>query len=416
MEKHYQVIIVGGGQAGLSVAYCLKQKGISYIIFEKDEIASSWKHKRWDAFCLVTPNFQCRLPGYAYRGNDPEGFMGRDEIVDFVKGYAKSFDANIYEHVPVYEVTKDDADEGYEVETSMGKFTADQVVIAAGNFHSPKFPAIYKKMNPAIQQLHSSEYKSPEQLPEGGVLVVGTGQSGCQVAEDLFMAGKQVHLCVGNAPRSPRRYRGKDVVEWLENMGHYDIPIDEHPDGEKVRRKVNHYLTGRDGGKEIDLRAFAQEGMKLYGLLKDIDGDMLTLGDNLKEDLDKADKSYVGIKKKIDEYIEENNIINAGPVDPPYEPVWEPESVVDSLNLKEENITSVIWCIGWDFDFSWIKLPVLDENGYPNHFRGVTPIDGLYFIGLAWLYTWGSGRFSGIAPDAAYLASKIEEKIGVTHQ
>ena len=412
MENHYQVIIVGGGQAGLSVAYGLQEKGIKYIIFEKNEIASSWKNKRWDKFCLVTPNFQCRLPGYSYSGDDPEGFMQKDEIVDFVKGYAATFNPNIKEGVEVIEVSKNEQSI-FEVTTSLGAFTSEEVVIAAGNFHSPIIPPVAKKMDPSIKQLHSSEYKNPEQLEEGEILVVGTGQSGCQIAEDLHLAGKKVHLAVGDAPRSPRRYRGKDVVQWLEEMGYYDIAIEDHPDGLAVRKKTNHYLTGRDGGKEIDLRQFALEGMQLYGLLTDADKESFSFGTNLEKDLDKADTSYERIKAKIDSYIDKKGIKTAEK-EPVYKPVWKPDTPVTSLDNKETNITTVIWCIGWGFDFSWIKLPILDEKGYPEYNRGVTKEKGLYFIGMAWMHTWGSGRFSGIAPDAEYLGDYIAESLLVS--
>ena len=412
MKTNYQVIIVGGGQAGLSVAYCLKQQGIDYIIFEKGEIAGSWKNQRWDNFFLVTPNYQCRLPGYKYSGDDPYGFMPKMEIVKFVKDYAKSFDANIKEGVEVFEIKKNAISDDYDVKTTLGDFTADQVVIAAGGFHSAKIPQVASNFDDSVAQIHSSEYKNPNVLPEGEVLIVGTGQSGCQIAEDLHIAGKKVHLCVGDAPRSPRRYRGKDVVEWLEEMGYYDIPITEHPDGEKVRRKTNHYLTGRDGGKEIDLRKFAKEGMNLYGLLKDVKEGKLILGDNLKHNLDKADASYEGIKARIDEFIEKEGI-DAPTGAPKYEPVWEPSEDVLELDYKAKNIKSVIWCIGYGFDFSWIKAPVFDEFGYPKYDRGVTAEEGLYFLGLGWLHTWGSGRFCGIAPDAEYIAEQIINKIKV---
>lgn len=410
MKEHYQVIIVGGGQAGLSVAHGLQENGIDYVIFEQDEIASSWKKKRWDSFCLVTPNFQCRLPGYSYSGPEPEGFMMKDDIVKFVKDYAKSFDPPIKEGVKVLEVSKDYSTHLYHVSTSIGDYSADQVVIAAGNFHSPKFPAITQKMTENITHLHSSEYKNPSELPEGQVLVVGSGQSGCQIAEDLHLAGRKVHLCIGQAPRSPRVYRGKDVVTWLEELGYYDYTIDTHPDGEQVRGKINHYVSGRDGGREIDLRAFALEGMKIYGFLKDIEGTKMILGDNLKKDLDKADKSYVGIKARIDQYIADQGI-DAPKEDSSYSPVWEPNEVISSIDYKKENITSAIWCIGWNFDFSWIKSPIFDAKGYPNYYRGVTHEEGLYFIGLAWMYTWGSGRFSAVKQDAEYLTAYILNKI-----
>ncbi len=260
-----------------------------------------------------------------------------------------------------------------------------------------------------IVQIHSSEYKNPQSLPEGEILVVGSGQSGCQIAEDLHLVGKKVHLCVGRAPRSPRRYRGKDVVDWLNLMGYYDLTIDEHPDKENVRTKTNHYVTGRNGGHEIDLRTFALEGMKLYGSLRDIKAENLEFKPNLSQNLDRADEVAESIKKTIDGYINKNQI--PAPTEVSYQPIWQPETEVLELNYRKANISSVIWCVGYQTDFSWIEVPVFDGKGYPSHDRGVTSVKGLYFLGLPWLHTWGSGRFSGIARDAKYLSDYIVAKM-----
>ncbi|PZV07771.1 MAG: MSMEG_0569 family flavin-dependent oxidoreductase [Leptolyngbya sp.] len=405
MSNHYSVIVVGGGQAGLSMSYCLKQQGIDHIVFEKNQIGYSWQAKRWDSFCLVTPNWQCKLPGYTYPGAEPHGFMQKNDIVEYIKDYAKSFAPPVKESVEVTSVRKQPALDGFEVSTTIGDFTADQVVIASGSYHLPKLPKIAERLPEGIVQLHSSEYKNAQSLPDKAVLVVGTGQSGCQIAEDLHLAGKQVHLCVGGAPRSPRRYRGKDVVDWLEELGYYDLSIDDHPQKEKVRTKANHYVTGRDGGREIDLRQFALEGMKLHGRLKMITSEKLEFWNDLKQNLDQADAVAESIKKTIDAFIEKHQI--QAPVDPPFHPVWQPEEKSLALELESANIGAVVWCTGYQADFSWVEIPVFDGKGYPGHDRGVTTVRGLYFLGLPWLYTWGSGRFSGIARDANYLADCI---------
>ena len=408
MMQHYPVIVVGGGQAGLSMSYCLKEKEIEHIVFEKNQIGYAWKSKRWDSFCLVTPNWQCTLPGYPYPGSDPHGFMQQDDIVAYIKNYAAQFNPPIKEGVEVLSVRKLDSQGAFEVATSIGDFTADQVVVAAGSYHHPKIPALSQRLPEDIVQIHSSEYKNPESLSENAVLVIGTGQSGCQIAEDLHLAGKQVHLCVGGAPRSPRLYRGKDVVDWLDQMGYYDLPIDEHPQKEKVRSNANHYVTGRDGGREIDLRRFALEGMWLYGRLKAVQDRQLEFQDDLKQNLDHADAVAESIKTTIDRFIEKNQI--EAPVEPPYRTVWEPEETTSALDANVANIGTVIWCTGYQSDFSWVEIAVFDDKGYPSHERGVTPNWGLYFLGLPWLYTWGSGRFSGIARDAVFLGDYIQTR------
>ncbi|MEM7797266.1 MAG: MSMEG_0569 family flavin-dependent oxidoreductase [Cyanobacteria bacterium P01_C01_bin.118] len=405
-SSHFPVAIIGGGQAGLSISYCLKQRGIDHIVFEKNKIADSWRSKRWDSFCLVTPNWQCTLPGYPYPGGDPNGFMQRDEIVQYIEDYAASFKPLVREGVRVANISR--PENVFEIETSIGHYIADQVVVATGGYHTPKIPRMAERLPLNLTQLHSSEYKNPNDLPEGAVLIVGTGQSGCQIAEDLHLAGRQVHLCVGGAPRAPRTYRGKDVVDWLDQMGYYDMSIDDHPQKDSVRVKTNHYVTGRGGGREIDLRRFALEGMGLYGRLKDVNLNQLWFQDDLKHNLDQADAVAESIKRTIDTYIQENRL--DAPPEPPYEPVWQPPTGSLSLDIDTANISTVIWSTGYHTDFSWIDIPVFDGKGYPGHERGITPIRGLYFLGLPWLYTWGSGRFSGVARDANYLADCIALK------
>jgi putative flavoprotein involved in K+ transport len=407
MSDRYPVIIIGGGQAGLSVSYCLKQRGIEHIIFEKHRIGHEWRSRRWDSFCLVTPNWQCQLPGYPYPGKDPYGFMAKEEIVQYLEGYAASFNPPIREGVTVNKVSQTESG-SYAVSTSIGEYIADRVVIAVSGYHTPKIPRLAERLPNYIYQLHSSAYKNPESLPAGNVLVVGTGQSGCQIAEDLHLVGRQVHLCVGGAPRAPRMYRGKDAVEWLDRMGYYDISIDEHPKKEAARKNTNHYLTGRDGGREIDLRKFALQGMKLHGRLRTIDDGKLEFQDDLAQNLDRADSVAENIKQSIDRYIEKEQI--EAPIEPPYVPVWQPEHPELSLDLVTANIQTVIWSTGFQTDFSWIDLPVFNGSGYPHYDRGITNLPGCYFIGLPWLYTWGSGRFSGVARDASYIAEHIAIK------
>ena len=219
VSKQIPVIIVGGGQAGLSVSYYLKQRGIEHLVFERRTKMHSWASQRWDSFTLVTPNWQCELPGHPYDGDDPFGFMRREEILDYLQRFADKVQAPIREGVAVEQVSIDD-DGGYTVQTSEGNYRCQQVVVASGGYHSPIIPRMAEKLPAQTFQMHSAQYKNPQQLPEGPVLVVGSGQSGAQIAEDLHLAGRQVYLATGNAPRVARQYRGKDVVEWLHEMGY----------------------------------------------------------------------------------------------------------------------------------------------------------------------------------------------------
>jgi putative flavoprotein involved in K+ transport len=407
LPSHISVVVIGGGQAGLAMSYQLTQSGIEHVVLEKNQIAHSWKTQRWDAFCLVTPNWQCQLPGYPYQGSDPKGFMLRDEIVGYVEGYARHISAPVKEGVAVTRL-RQDASGGFALETSAGNLSADAVVLAVSGYHVPKIPQMSDRLDRSVSQLHSSAYRNPEQLPPGGVMVVGTGQSGCQIAEDLHLAGRKVHLVVGSAPRCPRVYRGREAVEWLDDLGQYDLPVDQHKLKENVRKNANHYLTGRDGGRDIDLRKFALEGMSLYGRLKDIHDGQLQFGDDLAANLDNADRVYNGICGLIDEYIARNAI--EAPVQPHYQPVWQPQELqapAATLDPVAAGISTVIWTTGFRSDWSWVELPIFDGAGYPTHRRGVTSMDGVYVLGLPWLYTWGSGRFVGVGRDSEFIAKHI---------
>jgi len=397
------VIIIGAGQAGLSIAHSLQKKGIKPLILEKNYVGFSWKEQRWDSFCLVTPNWQCTLPDYQYSGADPNGFMDKENIVKYLKKYSEFVKADILEGIEVKHLVK--KNEKFFISTNRGNFEADQVVIATGAYHVPNRHPLSERLPTNILQIDAREYKNANSLPDGPVLIVGSGQSGCQIAEDLFFEKRKVHLSVGSAPRSPRMYRGRDVVDWLDRMGYYSMPIGEHDDPKSVRNKTNHYLTGRDNGREIDLRKRAIEGMNLHGRLKEITIDNIQFSNDLSKNLDGADSVYCRIRNSIDEWISKNNI--EAPKGEIYTPCWEPTEDVKGTQLECKNLAVVIWCTGYKSDFSWVDISVFDGTGIPVHERGVTQSPGLYFIGLPWLYTWGSGRFCGVKDDANFLADII---------
>ncbi|MEC8813906.1 MAG: MSMEG_0569 family flavin-dependent oxidoreductase [Pseudomonadota bacterium] len=401
--QHYSVIIVGGGQAGLAISHYCQKYGMHHLVLEKNTVMNAWQNKRWDSFTLVTPNWQCLLPDHPYDGADPHGFMQREEIIDYLNRFAEKVNAPVLEHTQVQQVSHDG--HRFQVVTSNGEFTADQVVVASGSYQDPIIPRLAERLPASVQQLHSEQYKNPQQLQDGGVLVVGSGQSGAQIAEDLHLAGKQVYLAVGEAPRCARFYRGRDVVDWLTEMKYYEMPVHEHPLREGVRDNTNHYVTGRDGGRDIDLRRFARDGMELYGKLLDFDGGCLRFSPTLKSALDSADKTYNAINERIDQYIERAAI--EAPAGGRYQPVWEPPQERETLELAASGISNVIWCIGFRPNYQWLDVPVFNGRGYPAHTRGVTGFPGLYFIGLPWLYTWGSGRFSGIDQDARYVVEYL---------
>ncbi|RWR17279.1 MSMEG_0569 family flavin-dependent oxidoreductase [Microbacterium enclense] len=397
---HYPAVIVGGGQAGLSVSWHLVQAGVDHVVIERESAANEWRDGRWDNFTLVTPNWHCRLPGYAYDGPDPDGFMTRDEVYAWVRGYADTFDAPLAEGVAVHRV--DRRDNGvFVVQTSAGEITADAVISATGGYHRPITPGWAADLPERIVQMHSHHYRHAGQLP-GTVLVVGTGQSGTQIAEDLHLEGRQVHLAVGRAPRVARFYRGRDCMTWLADMGVYDIPVGAQAAAK--RAATNHYVTGRDGGRDIDLRAFAAQGMGLRGRATGIADGALVFDDTLTANLDHADAVAESIKNDIDAYIAREGI--DAPTEERYRPAWAPDGGPTTLDL--DDVDAVVWAIGFRADWSWLgDLDVLDANGHPLHDRGLTAVPGFSFVGLPWLHTWGSGRFHAIARDAEHVAAAV---------
>lgn len=433
--RHFPVVIVGGGQAGLSASWFLCRDGIEHVVLERHRATHNWDSQRWDNFCLVTPNWQCQLPGLPYDGDDPDGFMVKDQILGYLERFRRSFDPPLHEGVRVTRVARAGTEAGagtdapdaggdpgaaadfgrregpFTVETSAGTMTADEVIVAVGGYHVPSIPAAGDALPAEVTQLHSSQYKNAGVLPDGAVLVVGSGQSGAQIAEDLHLAGRQVHLAVGTAPRVARFHRGRDVVAWLQDRGHYDMGIEDHPEGNAARHEANHYVTGRDGGRDIDLRRFATEGMQLHGRLTSIDGSTLGFADDLAANLDAADATYARINDGIDRWIDAQGI--DAPAAAPYSPAWTPAPGEGAaLDLDADAVSTVIWSTGFRPDWSWVDLPWLDASGAPDHERGITTVPGLSVLGLPWLHTWGSGRFAAIARDAEYLTAHVVDRVG----
>jgi putative flavoprotein involved in K+ transport len=401
------VAIIGAGQAGMSASWHLCRADIDHVVLERHERFHAWKADRWDSFCLVTPNWQCKLPGWPYSGDDPTGFMLKDQIIDYVEGFSNSFTAPLHEGVTVTRVARQPGGL-FEVDTEQGQWLADHVIVASGGYDVPIIPPYAQALDPAVAQISSKAYRRPSDIPEGTCLIIGTGQSGVQMMEDLRIAGRDVHLAVGPAPRSPRWYRGLDATDWLHRMGHYNISIDQQPDPKSTEAKTNHYMSGRDGGHEIDLRAFARDGVQLYGSVAGMDGTKISFLPDLQANLDAADQSYVGIRKMIDDYITREGI--AAPEEPPFQKVWRPKAEITEIDAAAVAITSVLWCIGFRPDYSWLKVDCLDARGRPTHTRGVCDARGVYFLGLGWLHTWGSGRFLGVSDDAAFVSAVIARR------
>ena len=403
MSVQVDTIIVGAGQGGLSSSYYLRQQGIGHIVLEQaDHVADAW-HKRWDSFTLITPNWTVRLPGAEYQGDDPDGFMARDEVIAYFEDYVERFELPIRYGTRVTSIEPMEA--GYRVRTDKVEYETANVVMATGMYQQPRIPPFSSNLPADIRQLHSSEYRNPEALLAGAVLVVGSAQSGCQIAEELYQGGRKVFLSVSGAGRVPRRYRGKDITWWLGEIGFSDRTVNQFPSAQ-VKFAGSAHGTGKDGGHTINLHQFARDGVVLLGHIQSIQENRIVLAPDLKENLANSDKGEAEIVKEIDTYIEKSGLDAPIETLPALTDGYEAE-MIPELDLEAAGITSVIWATGYKFDFSLVKLPAFDEDGYPVQKRGVTEYPGLYFIGLPFLYTLKSGLLSGVGDDAAYVVSSI---------
>lgn len=403
-----ETIIVGGGQAGLATSYHLTQLGRPHIVFEQAEKAGNvWRNERWDSFTLVFPNWTIRLPGAHYAESDPDGFLTKAEVVEYFEQYVEKFDLPVRFNTAVLEVAPLADGSGYQVRTSDGLFQAKNVVIATGSFQKPKIPAFSANMPPGILQLHAGSYRNPHQLPAGAVLVVGSGQSGMQIAEELYQSGRKVYLCVGSTPRVPRRYRGRDIIAWLMDIGFFGQPVDTLP-SPKVRLASNPHVSGRDGGHTLSLHQFARDGVQLLGHLAGVQDGKLLFKPDLKENLAKADKIEKDLVGMVDRYIQANGIDAAPETLPDLQDGYSAE-VITELDLKSADINTIIWAIGFTSDFSLVKLPITDEDGFPIQQRGVTQYPGLYFVGTAWLHRRDSATLPGVNQDVEYIVAHMTQ-------
>lgn len=403
MTEQIDTVIVGGGQGGLSTSYHLVKQGREHVILEQaDKAAKAWR-ERWDSFTLITPNWTIRLPGAEYQGDAPDSFTARDEVVAYFKEYIERFDLPIRYGIRVTSVEPFEA--GYLVRTDEAEFEAANVVIATGMYQQPKIPPLSSNLSSDILQLHSSEYHNPEALPEGAVLVVGSAQSGCQIAEELYQSGRKVYLSVSSAARVPRRYRGRDITQWFDELGFYDRTVDQLP-SPKAKFGGSVHGTGKDGGHTINLHQYARDGVVLLGHIQSAQEARIELTPDLMENLANADKFEDDVVKQVDEYIEKTGLDAPLETLPELRDGYEAEVILD-LDLKSVGITTVIWATGYKFDFSIVKLPVFDEDGYPQQKRGVTEYPGLYFVGLPFLHTGKSGLLLGVGDDAAHVVSAI---------
>jgi putative flavoprotein involved in K+ transport len=388
----------------------LKQRGRPHLILEQADLpANAWRNDRWDSFTLVTPNWSFRLPGAEYQGSAPHGFMPRAEIVERFEQYIDLFQLPIHYRQRVTSIEQIPEGQGYLVKIEEAKLRARNVVIAVGLYQRPRIPSFSADLSAHINQLHSGQYRNPQSLPPGAVLVVGSGQSGCQIAEELYQSGRRVYLCVGNAARVPRHYRGKDIYEWMNLSGFIDRTVDRLP-SPKARFAANPQVSGRDGGHALNLHKFARDGVVLVGHLQGGRDHKIWLAPDLKESLAKTDKAEVEFIKLIDVYIAQSGMNAPSESLPEMRDGYESREFTE-LDLQSAGVTSLIWAMGYLFDFNFVRLPIFDSDGYPFQYRGVTDYPGLYFVGLPWLFKQKSGHLFGVGEDADFIASEIDRRL-----
>jgi putative flavoprotein involved in K+ transport len=403
-------LVIGAGQAGLATSHWLTKAGVEHLVVDRrTRLGGGW-HDRWDGFHLVAPNFTVLLPGMPYDGPDSDGFMSRDEIAKHVAEYASVVGAPVRLGTEVTRLTS--ADGLFTAHTDGVTFTAHNVVLATGPYQRPKIPAAADRLPGHIQQLHSHDYRRPEQVARGAVLVVGTGQSGTQIAEELHAAGREVHLAVSKCFSVPRRYRGKDIIWWLMNTylhgAEVGVPFPTVADlpSPAARFECNPFVSGKDGGHDINLRGFARQGIRLYGAVESADGATVRFSDDLAARLAAADMRFEKeFRQLFDAYIAAAGI-DAPPDDRPAPDDYVPPTEL-ALDLDAAGVGAVIWATGYKLDFGWVDLPVLDEWGYPHHLRGVTTQPGLYAVGLPWLHSEPSSVLAGVGSDAAHVVGQL---------
>ncbi|WP_413787201.1 flavin-containing monooxygenase [Pseudomonas sp. B21-053] len=396
-------LIVGAGQAGVAMSEHLSKLGVPHLVLERNRIAERWRTGRWDSLVANGPAWHDRFPGMEFDDLSPDGFAPKERVADYFEAYAKKFNAPIRTGVDVLKVERNVGRPGFTIETSEGVIEANRVVAATGPFQRPVIPPIAPKDAP-FTQIHSAEYRNPQQLPEGAVLVVGAGSSGVQIADELQGAGKKVYLSVGAHDRPPRAYRNRDFCWWLGVLGEWDQAAMK-----PGREHVTIAVSGAHGGRTVDFRGLAHAGMTLVGLTQSFNGAVASFEPNLAENLARGDENYRALLDAADAYIERNGL------DLPEEPEArhtfpEPECVSNpilELDLVKAGVTSIIWATGFATDYSWLKVNAFDNNGKPQHQRGVSSEPGVYFLGLPWQSRRGSSFIWGVWHDAKYVADHI---------
>jgi putative flavoprotein involved in K+ transport len=401
--EQIETLIIGGGQAGLTMSHRLKQRGRAHLVLERHRVAERWRSERWDGLRFQFPNWSVRLPDFPFPHADPDAFSSTSEILNYIGAYADFVTPPIRCGVAVTRLRRRDGGSGFVAETPDGAIEADNVVVATGPYQRAVIPDLLRD-DAGVFQVHASRYRNPEKLPPGAVLVVGAGASGAQITEELFRAGRRVYLSVGRHTRLPRRYRGRDLIWWLSALG-----LDQTPVEQRGPSRLLPVISGAYGGHTIDFRRFAAQGVTLLGRMAAAHDGVIDFAADLADSLASGDATYAAFLDIADAHIKRH--VPNMPEDPAARGVLpDPRCVTEpqrQLDLRADGIGAVIWATGYGLDFGWIEIPVLNPQGEPVHRRGITEVPGLYFLGLQWLAKMNSSFLSGVGDDAAVLADHI---------
>jgi len=399
------VVIIGAGHAGLAMSRCLADRSIDHVILERGEVANSWKTERWDSLRLLTPNWQSRLPGYRYEGDDPDGYRTMPETVAFIEGYARAIAAPVRTHTVVRSVRR--TDDGYVISTSQGEWRSRAVVLASGASNLADVPRVASALPAGVATLTPMQYRNPDQLEPGGVLVVGAAATGVQLAEEIQRSGRQVTLAVGEHVRVPRIYRGRDIQWWMDAAGVLDAGLDDVDDLRRVRNLPSLQLAGYPDRRSVDLNALTARGVQLVGRLAGIrDGKALFSG-SLGNHAALSDLKMNRLLDTIDEWSARNGI--DARVAPPerYAPTRIDASPRNSLDFARDGIRTIVWATGFRPDYSWLDVPVLDRKGRIRHDGGVVDSPGMYLMGAQFMRRRKSGLIDGAGADARDLSRHL---------
>lgn len=400
------VVVIGGGQAGLAVSRELTATGIDHVVLERGRVADRWRHRGWHSLSLITPRWMTRLPHWRWTGPDPDGFMTRAEIVAFLDGYARSFAAPVVEHAQVRSVAA--RGDGFHVATVDDGWCARAVVVATGHCAVPHVLAV-GGLHPSLLSLATDDYREPAALPDGGVLVVGASASGVQVADELRAAGRDVVLAVGEHSRVPRTYRGREIMRWLELLGVGERPRSAMPASAHGTEEPSMQLVGRPDRREVDLRSLQDRGVVLAGRLVAADGVRVRFADDLFATTTRADDRLRSVLARVDVHAD-----RAGaPADTTGGVL--PVTVRDApreLDLRARGISTVLWATGYSRSYPWLDVPVLDPRGEIRHDAGRTPVPGLHVVGMSWQTRRSSTWIDGVGADARIVADDVADHVG----